>query len=251
MNQQDREDRLLADALAYAMDQELEALAQSAESVQTHRFSGKFLRGMREILAGQEPARRTHRKKRFLPYAGMAAALVCVLALAALWPDVRMGSSSQLYDSSMEGSDLAGQDVESAPESEAETETGDAFSDFPAALDWQEALLAESAKADELVDWGCYTSEDGDGLILLHSLVRSGQAIHISEVYEVYYEVSPGDWERVYHMDRSMGDEYREGMEWVDGYAPQEYNMTRSGRYRMVRQVGLYRQVAALQLELQ
>jgi hypothetical protein len=138
-----------------------------------------------------------------------------------------------------------------APEMEDASGTddsGDAIGEgWTLAPDWQEELLAESAKADQLVSWYYDQEEEDEDLIWLRSEMRCKTTLHISEVYEVYYETTPGVWERIYHSNRVMRD-YREGLVWTDGYAPSDYNMMRSGHYRLVRQVGPYRQVVGLSL---
>jgi hypothetical protein len=253
MSQRNREDQLLAEALKEAMDQDLKALSKTYGSVENHRFSQKFTEKMTEIIQNSEKMGEKRRKLRLFPYAGLVAALVCVLGLAALAPTLRMGSSdsSSSSDGPESGSvaeiaDDSGTDTAQSDSDVSDTEASETEGESMA-LDWQEELLAESAKADQLVSWYYDREEEDEELIMLRSEMRCKMTLRISDVYEVYYETTPGVWERVYHGNRVMRD-YREGLVWTDGYAPSEYNMTRSGHYRMVRQVGLYRQVVGLNL---
>jgi hypothetical protein len=225
MNESNREDRLLANALKEAMDLDLADIGKR------------------------------RRRANFLRYGGMAAVLVCVLGLAALTSNMRMGSdksgASMDMSQSSESADEVWQDAEPTEDETEDAALDDADdSDGNAARElapnWQEELLAESAKADELVHWS-YDTEEGEDLIYLQSEMHTKRTLCISDVYEVYYETGENQWERVYLGERVMNT-YREGLVWVDGYLPQDYNMTRSGHYRLVRQVGIYRQVIELEL---
>jgi hypothetical protein len=157
-----------------------------------------------------------------------------------------MGSTSS--DAPGESAETTWEDASSADEEASDAADEAAEEAQPLAPTWQEQLLAESAKADELVSWHWAAEEDDEELIFLRSEMCCKQTVRISDVYEVYYESSPGEWTRVYHGQRVM-QEYREGLEWEDGYLPADYNMTRSGSYRLVRQVGIYRQVIELRLQ--
>lgn len=124
------------------------------------------------------------------------------------------------------------------------------------APDWQEQLLIESEKADELVNWHFQIMYD-DGSIGLtsevvnpsHSTVTApGQSLYVSGVFEVYYEKHPDEWECVYRTKRSR-DDYTAVTGWDEWYALEELHMTQAGTYRLVRQVNSCRQVLQLTLD--
>lgn len=274
-------DRLLTEALADAMDRDLTDVPPREQLEKEHRFSGKFVRRMKQIETGKGEMRDFRRlggqAKR---YSGMAAVLVCVIGLAAVLAVA--GNALRSGASKSEGMDMAGADeaeMSTADTAEAaydDAETGDASEDYgeegdtasppdvqqeeteqkPTAPDWQEQLLAESARADELAVWSL-SGYDGGTIDLESSLVtqetdseqsQTERAVRISRVYEVYYENDAGEWERVYHTVREMSVYYPD-MIWGDNYSLAELNMNRPGRYRLVRQVGNFRQVLALTLD--
>lgn len=120
---------------------------------------------------------------------------------------------------------------------------------------WQEQLLIESAKADELVSWHLnMIYDDGSIGLLSESVLSPGengsdrQPLYVSAVFEVYYEQSPDEWERVYRTKRTR-DDCSGRASWDEWYALDELNMTRAGTYRLVRQVNSYRQVLQLTLD--
>ena len=201
-------------------------------------------------------------------YSGLAAALVCVIGLAAvvgvMSQSLRMGKSSADEGIAEEAAveDNAGlefaadETVEESAADEPLEESAAAGEQEAMAPDWQEQLLLESAKADELVTWHLNTG-NGDGSIELVSEVpgqpesdgrAAGQILRASAVYEVYYEQQPDEWERVYHTDRVM-DNYTNYGSWEEWYLPEDLNMTKAGTYRLVRQVNQYRQVLQLTLD--
>ena len=124
------------------------------------------------------------------------------------------------------------------------------------APDWQEQLLLESAKADELVTWHFQIMYEDGSIGLTSEVVNpshstgaaSGQSLYVSGVFEVYYEQSPDEWECVYRTKRSR-DNYTAATGWDEWYALEELHMTQAGTYRLVRQVNSYRQVLQLTLE--
>lgn len=277
-------DRLLTEALADAMDRDLTDVPPREQLEKEHRFSGKFVRRMKQIETGKGEKRDFRRlggqAKR---YSGMAAVLVCVIGLAAVLAVA--GNAFRSGASKSEGMDMAAADEAemSTADNTAEAayddaETGDASEDYgdegdtaspsdvqqeeageePMAPDWQEQLLAESARADELASW--LLSGYDDGTIDLESRLvtqkadggngqnQTEKSVRISRVYEVYYENDAGEWERVYHTVREMSVYYSD-MIWGDNYSLDELNMNRSGRYRLVRQVNNLRQVLALTLD--
>lgn len=280
-------DRLLAEALAEAMDRDLTDVPPKEQLEKQHRFSGRFVRRIKKIEAGKGETRDFRRPgSRAMHYGTLAAMLACVISLAAVLrvsgSFFRMGASksegmntaadesapeeaadagfesdsvADAADAGDDGADMSS-DVESAAGDDA-ADSGDAKMD--AAPGWQEQLLAESARADELAVW-LLSSVYDDGTIDLESaLVTQGadagnaqsqmeKTVRISRVYEVYYESSTDEWERVYHTDREMV-RHEPDMTWEDNYSLAELNMNRPGRYRLVRQVNNFRQVLALTLD--
>lgn len=309
-------DRLLAEALADAMDRDLTDVPPREQLEKQHRFSGKFVRRIKKIEAGKGETRDFKRLGSLAKrYSGLAAMLVCVIGLAAVLgvsgSFFRMGASkdkamtaddcgaadapadAETAESAADGADdaadagdegadmfleedeLAVYDDGVADRDDAKADTapedggdeGDSVSSSdlqeeeagqkPPAPDWQEQLLAESAKADELAAWLLNTVYDDGTIDLESSLVTQGtgngqsrieKTVRISRVYEVYYESAAGEWERVYHTEREM-TAYEPGTIWVDNYSLAELNMNMPGRYRLVRQVNNYRQVLALTLD--
>ena len=319
-------ERFLAEALADAMDRDLADVPPREQLEQQHRFSKKFVRRMKRLETavkdGQEtqttagPSERPHSgggrivdfrrlgamAKR---YSGLAAALVCVIGLAAvagvMSQSLRMGKSfmdegiaeesaaadtaapEEAMDDSAEESVVenaddaaAGNDMESKSTddsaSDAITDNGspdDAKGENPPGVqpeeeqealapDWQEQLLLESAKADELVTWHLSMIYDDGSIGLTSEVVNPshstgaapGQSLYVSGVFEVYYEQGPDEWECVYRTKRSR-DNYTAASAWDDWYALDELHMTQAGTYRLVRQVNSYRQVLQLTLDEQ
>ena len=319
-------ERFLAEALADAMDRDLADVPPREQLEQQHRFSKKFVRRMKRLETavkdGQEtqatagPSERPHSgggrivdfrrlgamAKR---YSGLAAALVCVIGLAAvvgvMSQSLRMGKSftdegiaeesaaadtaapEEAMDDSAEESVVenaddaaAGNDMESKSTddsaSDAITDNGspdDAKGENPPGVqpeeeqealapDWQEQLLLESAKADELVTWHLSMIYDDGSIGLTSEVVNPshstgaapGQSLYVSGVFEVYYEQGPDEWECVYRTKRSR-DNYTATSAWDDWYALDELHMTQAGTYRLVRQVNSYRQVLQLTLDEQ
>ncbi|MDD7176866.1 MAG: hypothetical protein SPG09_08270 [Lachnospiraceae bacterium] len=126
----------------------------------------------------------------------------------------------------------------------------------PLAPDWQEQLLIESAKADELVTWHFQIMYEDGSIGLTSEVVNPShsteaaprQSLYASGVFEVYYEQSPDEWECVYRTKRTR-DNYTATTNWDEWYALEELHMTQAGTYRLVRQVNRYRQVLQLTLE--
>lgn len=302
-------ERLLAEALAEAMDRDLADVPSGEQLERQHRFSGKFVRRMkrletavkegREVIdapgapgkriagdrkgaAGQNrPERNREGTERFRKwgvlarqYGALAAVFVCVIGLVAV---VGVTGRKGSFSGDSAAADTAPEDMNEAvseddmAESAADEAMDDAMDDIaldegetPAAGQtedeqeitapgWQEQLLAESEKADELVRWHLNTLYD-DGSISLHSeVVSSGEGaadrtFFATAVYEVYFEQSSDDWVCVY---RTMRMRYgnSEEMSWDEWYTPEELNMTQAGTYRLVRQVDSYRQVLQLTLD--
>ena len=319
-------ERFLAEALADAMDRDLADVPPREQLEQQHRFSKKFVRRMKrletavkdgqETQTAAEPSERPQSgggrivdfrrlgamAKR---YSGLAAALVCVIGLAAvagvMSQSLRMGKSftdegiaeesaaadtaapEEAMDDSAEESVVenaddaaAGNDMESKSTddsaSDAITDNGspdDAKGENPPGVqpeeeqealapDWQEQLLLESAKADELVTWHLSVIYDDGSIGLTSEVVNPshstgaapGQSLYVSSVFEVYYEQGPDEWECVYRTKRSR-DNYTAASAWDDWYALDELHMTQAGTYRLVRQVNSYRQVLQLTLDEQ
>ena len=319
-------ERLLAEALADAMDRDLADVPPREQLEQQHRFSKKFVRRMKRLEAavkdGQETQTVAEPSEKLQSggakivdfrklgaaakrYSGLAAALVCVIGLAAvvgvMSQSLRMGKSftdegiaeesaaadtaapEEAMDDSAEESVVenaddaaAGNDMESKSTddsaSDAITDNGspdDAKGENPPGVqpeeeqeamapDWQEQLLLESAKADELVTWHLSMIYDDGSIGLTSEVVNPshstgaapGQSLYVSGVFEVYYEQGPDEWECVYRTKRSR-DNYTATSAWDDWYALDELHMTQAGTYRLVRQVNSYRQVLQLTLDEQ
>ena len=146
-----------------------------------------------------------------------------------------------------------------APEDEKGAGSSDAQSEEEQetmALDWQEQLLLESSKADELVTWHLSMIYDDGSIGLTSDVVNPsdssaaapGKSLHVSGVFEVYLEQGPDEWECIYRTKRTR-DNYSAATSWDEWYALDELNMTRAGTYRLVRQVNSYRQVLQLILD--
>lgn len=292
-------ERFLAEALADAMDRDLADVPPREQLEQQHRFSKKFVRRMKrletavkdgqETQTAAEPSERPQSgggrivdfrrlgamAKR---YSGLAAALVCVIGLAAvagvMSQSLRMGKSftdEGIAEESAAADTAAPEDawddaeveksaVESADEAKGEPSSGEQPEEEQEALapDWQEQLLLESAKADELVTWHLSMIYDDGSIGLTSEVVNPshstgaapGQSLYVSGVFEVYYEKSPDEWECVYRTKRSR-DNYTATSAWDDWYALDELHMTQAGTYRLVRQVNSYRQVLQLTLDEQ
>ncbi|MDD6038726.1 MAG: hypothetical protein PUD20_08045 [bacterium] len=124
------------------------------------------------------------------------------------------------------------------------------------APDWQEELLLESAKADELVTWHLDMIYEDGSIGLTSKVVNpshqeqapAGQSLFVSGVFEVYYEESPGEWACIFRTKRTRED--CSGVEnWDEWYALEDLHMTQAGTYRLVRQVNSNRQVLQLTLD--
>lgn len=292
-------ERFLAEALADAMDRDLADVPPREQLEQQHRFSKKFVRRMKrletavkdgqETQTAAEPSERPQSgggrivdfrrlgamAKR---YSGLAAALVCVIGLAALAgvmsQSLRMGKSftdegiaeesaaadTAAPEEAWDDAEVEKSAVESADEAKGEPSSGEQPEEEQEALapDWQEQLLLESAKADELVTWHLSVIYDDGSIGLTSEVVNPshstgaapGQSLYVSGVFEVYYEKSPDEWECVYRTKRSR-DNYTATSAWDDWYALDELHMTQAGTYRLVRQVNSYRQVLQLTLDEQ
>ncbi len=280
-------ERLLAEALADAMNRDLEEIPSKAQLEEQYQFSKSFERNMRKLekQAADEPEQpqkiSRFSNRRIRRYGAWAAAFVCVIGLAAMAASgglFRMGAADQATseDSGADGeaymesaTDEAEDAVDSAtpdmvlPEDEMYDDAADAdraseesLTDKRAtAPDWQEQLLAESAKADQWVSWS-YERMCDDGSIILGTTVSETlaedcgrQELNVSGIYEVYYEQSEGEWTRVYHTSDRQTELLQAGTEEEQWYALSELNMTQSGTYRLVRQVGPYRQMLQLSVE--
>lgn len=307
-------ERLLAEALADAMDRDLAVVPPREQLKQQHRFSKKFIRRMKRLERAANndrgktanvhlPEKSRKKEKKNIDfralgaaakrYSGLAAAFVCVIGLAAVLGvmsrSLRMGKSSTAegvmesaaadtapaeaaWDAAAEesaaeaaeeaaGIQSRGDSVsdDGAPEDEKGAGSSDAQSEEEQetmALDWQEQLLLESSKADELVTWHLSMIYD-DGSIGLtsdvvnpsdSSVAAPGKSLHVSGVFEVYLEQGPDEWECIYRTKRTR-DNYSAATSWDEWYALDELNMTRAGTYRLVRQVNSYRQVLQLTLD--
>lgn len=316
-------ERFLAEALADAMDRDLADVPTREQLEQQHRFSKKFVRRMKQLEAavkdgeniqiadhssektadgGRKTVDFQKRGSMAKRYSGLAAALVCVIGLAAvvgvMSQSLRMSKSSpteEIAESAtadtaapeFAADDAAAEDTaeeawEAAPEespgdnaasgtgeteqavdkgSTAEEKGDPSPGEEPqdpetAAPDWQEQLLIESKKADELVTWHLATIYDDGSIGLTSEVVNPshsigatpGQSLYVSGVFEVYYEAQPDEWECVYRTKRSR-DNYTAAAGWDDWYALDELHMTQAGTYRLVRQVNSYRQVLQLTLD--
>ena len=316
-------ERLLAEALADAMDRDRADGPPREQLEQQHRFSKKFVRRMKRLETvvkdGQETQTAAETSERpqsgggrivdfrrlgamAKRYSGLAAALVCVIGLAAvvgvMSRSLRMGKSftdagimeesaadtaapEGAWDDAVEEPSAEAEDDAAAGVAESEA-TDDSASDGIAdngapddakgehspgeqpteqetmAPDWQEQLLLESEKANELVTWHlCMIYDDGSiGLTSdvvnpsKSTVVAPGETLYVSGVFEVYYEQNPDEWECVYRTKRSR-DNYSAATSWGEWYALGELYMTQAGTYRLVRQVNSYRQVLQLTLEEQ
>ena len=203
-------ERLLAEALADAMDRDLETVPSQEELRAQHHFSGSFEREMRKLekqttqgtdvaesdKAAEYPAKRWRR------YGAWAAAFVCVIGLAAVAASgglLHMGAKNAPAEGEMAVADGAAAESEeeetwdtttdqtgtadSMPESYDEeiddADNGSYAAALPedgadekaAAPDWQTQLLLESAKADEWVDWN-YGQLCDDGSIILETITN-------------------------------------------------------------------------------
>lgn len=325
-------ERLLAEALADAMDRDLAGVPPREQLEQQHRFSKKFVRRMKRLesavkdgqetqTAGELPEKPQSGRGKLVDfrksgaaakrYGGLAAAFVCVIGLMAvvgvMTQSLQMGSkgTESIMEEAADAAlpELAADDaVEEATEEadaddavaedhaeESVTEdTEDAAADTgtaagagapesesgsleeskgassgaqsgeqePLAPDWQEQLLIESAKADELVTWHFQIMYEDGSIGLTSEVVNPshsteaapGQSLYASGVFEVYYEQSPDEWECVYRTKRTR-DNYTATTNWDEWYALEELHMTQAGTYRLVRQVNRYRQVLQLTLE--
>ena len=324
-------ERFLAEALADAMDRDLADVPPREQLEQQHRFSKKFERRMKrletvvkdgqETQTAAEPSERSQSgggkivdfrrlgamAKR---YSGLAAALVCVIGLAAvvgvMSRSLRMGKSA-VSESAVEESaaadtaapefaaddakeesaeaaeddaapaeeewedtangaatdDSASGDIAdngSPEEAKGESSTGDQPEEEQEAMapDWQEQLLLESARADELVTWHLNMIYDDGSIGLTSEVVNPshstgatpGQSLYVSGVFEVYYEQRPDEWECIYRTKRTR-DNYSAATSWDEWYALDELHMTQAGTYRLVRQVNNCRQVLQLTLDEQ
>ena len=289
-------ERLLAEALADAMDRDLESVPSQGELRAQHHFSGSFEREMRKLekqttrgtdvaesdKAAVYPARRWRR------YGAWAAAFVCVIGLAAVAASgglLHMGAKNAPAEGEMAVADGAAAESEeqetwdtttdqtgtadSMPESNDEEIDGADNGSYAAALpedgadekaaapDWQTQLLLESAKADEWVDWN-YGQLGDDGSIILETITNENlteetgiRQLRVSDIYEVYYEQTDGEWTRVYHTSDRQNGVFRGGEQEERWYLLSDLNMTQSGTYRLVRQVNQYRQMLQLQVEVQ
>ena len=285
-------ERLLAEALADAMDRDLVVVPPREQLKQQHRFSKKFIRRMKRLERAANndrgktanvhlPEKSRKKEKKNIDfralgaaakrYSGLAAAFVCVIGLAAVLGvmsrSLRMGKSStaegimESAAADTAGIQSRGDSVsdDGAPEDEKGAGSSDAQSEEEQetmALDWQEQLLLESSKADELVTWHLSMIYDDGSIGLTSDVVNPsdssaaapGKSLHVSGVFEVYLEQGPDEWECIYRTKRTR-DNYSAATSWDEWYALDELNMTRAGTYRLVRQVNSYRQVLQLILD--
>ena len=203
-------ERLLAEALADAMDRDLESIPSQEELRAQHHFSGSFEREMRKLekqttqgtdVAESDKAA-VYPAKRWRRYGAWAAAFVCVIGLAAVAASgglLHMGAKNAPAEGEMAVADGAAAESEeeetwdtttdqtgtadSMPESYDEeiddADNGSYAAALPedgadekaAAPDWQTQLLLESAKADEWVDWN-YGQLCDDGSIILETITN-------------------------------------------------------------------------------
>ena len=203
-------ERLLAEALADAMDRDLESVPAQEELRAQHHFSGSFEREMRKLEkqtthpadTGESGKVTAYPMKRWRRYGAWAAAFVCVIGLAAVVASgglFHTGTKSAPAEGEMssvdgatdetaeEGVDDTAADQTSAADSAIESyddgidDAGDGSDDAAmpedgaddkaAAPDWQTQLLLESAKADEWIDWNYERSSD-DGSIILETITN-------------------------------------------------------------------------------
>ena len=289
-------ERLLAEALADAMDRDLESVPSQGELRAQHHFSGSFEREMRKLekqttqgtdVAESDKAA-VYPAKRWRRYGAWAAAFVCVIGLAAVAASgglLHMGAKNAPAEGEMAVADGAAAESEeeetwdtttdqtgtadSMPESYDEeiddADNGSYAAALPedgadekaAAPDWQTQLLLESAKADEWVDWN-YGQLCDDGSIILETITNENlteetgiRQLRVSDIYEVYYEQTDGEWTRVYYTSDRQNGVFRGGEQEERWYLLSDLNMTQSGTYRLVRQVNQYRQMLQLQVEVQ
>ncbi len=269
MSRRKEAERALKRALADALDRELAEAPSEAELETMHTFSDgtdQVIRRMDDDLHRRSASHGARVRR----YAGLAAALVCIVGLAAVLRSggIPMGASGDGAKESADGAADVSMDDTAAPEMNEEAAdsvsgaydesgTADSASDDsvlqesaePTAPDWQEQLFIESAKADQMVRWRLRQSY-ADGTFTTDTVVlqlQSRDTLRISDVYEVYYEQQPDDWTRVYHSsERNYSLFAAEGDTQGDCYDMQELNMTQAGSYRLVRQVNGVRQVLAL-----
>ena len=293
-------ERLLAEALADAMERDLANVPEQEQLKKQHRFSKKFVRRMKRIEAeadapgrakagenvpdkagnpvGSSKGRRTDFAalgRKAGRFGAAAAALVCIAGLTAFLGVMGRIGTSEGYDTDMaadekaaganqetadisseNGGDAGAGDRADAPaDAPADFEERADFAGEPAVPGWQERLLEESRKADELILWYLKDVYDGGSFVLESELADSkktndpaARTVRASQIYEVYYEESADAWVRVYHTDRSMSECERDVI-WGEEYNMRELNMTKPGTYRVVRQVNSYRQVLELTLE--
>lgn len=300
-------ERLLAEALADAMDRDLAVVPPREQLKQQHRFSKKFIRRMKRLERAANndrgktanvhlPEKSRKKEKKNIDfralgaaakrYSGLAAAFVCVIGLAAVLGvmsrSLRMGKSSTAegimesaaadtapaeaaWDAAAEESaaeaaeEAAGSETpeNSAPNSITDNGTPEDEKGEQAMVpDWQEQLLLESSKADELVTWHLSMIYDDGSIGLTSDVVNPsdssvpapGKSLHVSGVFEVYLEQGPDEWECIYRTKRTR-ENYSAEKSWDEWYALDELNMTRAGTYRLVRQVNSYRQVLQLTLD--
>lgn len=266
------EDRLLAQALADALDQDLTEVPSKEKLQQSHQFSRKFEKKIRAFIKESEKEHSARLRQRgwgslARRCGALAAAFVCVLGLglaarfsggflpkgssdgAAMEDSIEQSAADFAASEEIAEDDAkAYADTTEAPteeEASAETGTGSVDEDLPPAPDWQEQILAESARADEIASWS-FVQLCEDGIFELLTEVQPVTAemptVHLSEIYEVYYQDGKS-WLRVYegprHMQTIRGDATGG---WMDGYELAQYGMARPGIYRLVRQVNQYRQ---------
>ena len=294
-------ERLLAEALADAMNRDLEQVPSQEQLKQEHQFSRSFEREMRRLekqtangtTEAESGKVTTYPAKRWRRYGAWAAAFVCVVGLAAVAATgglFHTGTKSAPAEGEMSAADgVADETAEQAWDDAAD----DALSDQTGTLDsaaeqfedafdatadnaddsgnadrawhsseweekatapgWQEQLLAESAKADEWVNWS-YGQMCDDGSIILDTIVKvdfteENRQLRVSDVCDVYYEQTDGTWTRVYHNPDRQISLFNGIEQQGDSYFLSDLNMTASGTYRLVRQVNQYRQVLQLSVE--
>jgi len=280
-------ERLLAEALADAMNRDLEQVPSQEQLKQEYQFSRSFEREMRRLekqaAHGTETAESgkvtAYPAKRWRRYGAWAAAFVCVVGLAAVAATgglFHTGTKSAPTKGEMSAADgVADETAEQAWDDAADEAADDAFDatadnaddsgntdrawhsseweEKATAPGWQEQLLAESAKADEWVSWS-YGQMCDDGSIILDTTVKvdfteENRQLRVSDVCDVYYEQTDGTWTRVYHNPDRQISLFNGIEQQGDSYFLSDLNMTASGTYRLVRQVNQYRQVLQLSVE--
>lgn len=248
MSGNNQSDRLLARALAEAMNRELAAVPAGARLKEMHTFSAATDQMIRRLDTGAAPYKKSaaHRGS-VRRLAGLAAAFVCVIGLALVLRQnggIKMGANGAAESADMAAPEFAADDAADAADGDAldETDSGQ----LSCAPDWQEQLMAESAQADVYLDWSlsevcedaAFTTDT-----TLREQPKSG-AVRFSSVYEVYYEQQPDTWTMVYHTSaREMSQLHAAGDSQGECCDPRELGMTRAGNYRLVRQVNHLRQV--------